>query len=254
VVAYLVRQEIKRNLRPARAVPLLVVAMVLAYREVRGPWQSDVAHVQGALTLRDFWLTMVIPLVAGATGSSMAQDRRSGVTLTFLSRGLSRGRYLASKLLGAAASGGLLTLLILTGFYIMVAILWPWSRATWEGNQWNPGPVPALYRQNPLASDLVVASMHLTAAAALPLVGVLAGMVVANEYIAMAAPLLFTILTTILFREIWEPLSPELYLSLAHGPLVSPSFQLWAPYLYWLGLSALITALCVWLFHKREPT
>jgi ABC-type Na+ efflux pump permease subunit len=189
--------------------------------------------------------------VAGATGSSLAQDRRSGFTLTFLSRGLSRGRYLAAKLLGASASGALLTLMTLLCFYGMVAILWPHGRVT---AMQGYGPSPELFRENPLASDLLVASMHLTAAAALPLVGVLAGLIVANEYVAMAAPLLFAILATIVFREVWEPLSPELYLSLTHKDFLPPGLYIWGPYLYWLGLSALITVLCAWLFHKRELT
>jgi hypothetical protein len=251
VVAYLVRQELKRSLRPVRVVPVLLLAMVLACRKLPPPWHLDIAQVQGALTLHGFWLTIVIPIVAAVSGSSLAQDRGSGVTLMFLSRGLSRERYVLSKLLGASASGALLLLLVLLGFYGMVGVLWPFGRAT---HVHGAGPLPVLFQENPLASDLVVASMHITAAAALPLVGVLAGMVVANEFVAMAAPPVFAILSTIIFRQLWEGLSPELYLSLSHPEIFPSELHLWAPYLYWFGFSALITVLCVWLFHKREPT
>lgn len=254
VVAHLFWHELKRILHPTRVLPLLGLAMILSYREVEGPVQSNVAQLQGALTLHNFWLTLVVPVVAGAAAGSLAADRRSGLTLTVLSKGVSRGRYLLSKILGAAASGGLITLAAIAGFYVMVAILWPSGRVTLEANQWAPEPVRRLYIWNPLAHDMLIASMHVAASAALPLVGVLAGTLVANEYVAMAAPPLFAILATVVFRHVFEPLSPEVYLSLDYGMMIPGWLRPATPYLYWLGLAALTSALCQWIFAKKELT
>lgn len=252
MVAHLFRHEIKRNLHPVRVLPLLGLALVLSYREVGGPVQANRAQLQGALTLHDFWLTLVIPLVAAATGASLAEDRKKGLTLTVLSKGVSRGQYLLSKLLGAAASGGAITVAVIFAFYVMVAILWPPGRVTWVGSASSPGPLPALYHQDPLAHDMLRASMHVVSSAALSLVGVLAGTLVANEYVAMASPPVFTILATVIFREIFEPLSPEVYLTFSYTGLVPDGLRPYAALFYWLGLATITATLCRWIFVRKE--
>jgi ABC-type transport system involved in multi-copper enzyme maturation permease subunit len=256
VAAYLIWHELKRNLRPVRVIPLLGLGMVMSYLEVSPNWQADEAQVQGALTLHGHWLFWVIPLVAGAMGSSLAEDRRRGFSLTVLTKGVSRGQYLLSKILGAAASGGLTTLAEISGFYLMVGIMWPAGRATWEGNESNPGPVPTLYRLDPLSHDLLVALMSIAASAALPLVGVLAGTLVINEYIAMVAPPLFVILGTVVFGSALKPLSPTVYLNVwgDYTGTIPEGLRPYAAFLYWLSLGALTAALCKWIFAKKELT
>lgn len=256
MVKFLLWHEVKRNLRPMRVLPLLGVAMVLAHREVGHFMQPATAQVQGALTLHGFWLTVVIPLVAGAVAGTLAEDRRKGHTLLVLSKGVSRGQYLLSKLLGTAASSALVLVLVLAGFYVIVASLWPPGRVTWRMDdvRWPIGVANALYKQNPLAHDMLVASIYIVTAASLSLVGVLAGAIVANEYVAMASPPLFTVLATVVFREVWELLSPEHYLSLSYIRDVPVWLRPYGAFLYWLGLAAVVSVLARWIFSKRELT
>lgn len=255
-LVYLVRHEVKRNLRPVRVSPLLGLGMLLGLLRVRGSWASDMTQLQGSLTLHGSWFFWVIPLVAGAMGSSLAEDRRRGVTLTVLAKGVPRSRYVLAKVLGAAASGSLTTLMQLIGFYLMVSVLWPAGRATWEGDAFNPGPVPILYRADPFTHDLLVAFMCIVASAALPLVGVLAGTLVVNEYIAMIAPLLFMILGTVVFSSALQPLSPNVYLNIWSGYAVTipEGLRPYAAPVYWLSFGVFTAILCQWIFAKRELT
>jgi hypothetical protein len=204
--------------------------------------------------MHGWWLSDVIPLVAGAAGSSLAEDQRRGHTLTVLARGVSRGRYLLAKVLGAAASGAVITLAVIGGFYVMVAILWPAGSATWHGDGPGPAPMPALHREAHPTHDLLVASISVVASAVLPLAGVLAGVLAINEYLAMAAPSLFVILGAVVLGNVFAPLSPYVYLSLQGAYAWRDPERLlpYAPFLYWLSFSALTAVLCRWIFAKKE--
>jgi ABC-type transport system involved in multi-copper enzyme maturation permease subunit len=226
--------------------------MYLAYKEVEGPGTSEYAKVQGALTNFNWWTFTLIPLAAGLMGASLAAERRGGVTLTILSRGVTREQYVASKLLGAAASSALMIALIIAGFYVLVLSMWPPDHSTVVLNHSNPDPYEMLYLQNPLAQDMLFASMLITAAAALSLIGVLAGLLVANEYVAMAVPPIFTILFTILMRRVSETLNPENYIGLSYQLDVPPWYVLFAPFHYWGMFSLIIAIICLRIFARKE--
>jgi hypothetical protein len=219
---------------------------------VEGPWNPESANVQGALTVHNWWTFTLIPLAAGLMGASLAAERRGGVTLTILSHGVTRGQYVVSKLLGAAASSTLIIALMIAGFYVLVLSMWPMGRCTHIGNEWSPGPYQVLYLQNPLAHDMLIASMLITASAALSVIGVLAGLLVANEYVAMAVPPIFTILFTILMRRVSDTLNPENYIGLNYAQAVPPWYVPYAPFHYWGMFSLLIAIICLRIFARKE--
>ena len=264
-VTYLVWQELKRNLSPVRVVLLLSLGLAMVYHIVGGPSQGHPAYqLQGSLTYYGYRLYPFFPLLAGVTGSSLAEDRRRGFAVMVLAKGVPRRHYLLAKILGSAASSGLFMLLTLLGFYGLVAAFWPHGRCEYQPPAyvwWIPGPMPKLYATSPLAHDLLVALTFLEAAAALPLVSVLVGALVANEYVAIVAPALFLILCEVAVLNSGplegplQMLNPMLYI---HGLddlylLVIPyALQPYAVHLYWLYFGCLFTGLCYWSFVKRE--
>ncbi len=255
----LVWYEITRNLRPARALPLVGFCLILAYQEVSPNWSPPWVGLQGALTMHNDWLLKSIPLVAGIVGSSLSDEQRRGVTLTFLSRGVTRSQYLLSKILGSAASGALITAAAIGGFYILVAILWPWGPTTWDDGR---GPVWALYTANRLASDLLGASMSIVAAAGMSVVSVLVGTLTSNRYIAMAAPLLLLIASVVLKETLLNDDPPFAFLNLsiqldvfhAYGRRVPPLLRPYAAFVYWPCFAAMLAALGRWIFVRKELT
>jgi hypothetical protein len=254
-VTYLAWREIKSNLRWMRVAPLVFLAMVACFLVVRKPWDSSMTHLQGTLSLfGKFWLPNMIPLVAAAMGSSLAADRHRGMTIAILARGVSRHQYLASKALGAMVSSGLVVLVEIIGFYLMAGVKWPTGTVTWEGTDRYPGPVPVLFAAAPLANDLLAAWMSIAAAATLSLIGVLAGTLVTNEYVAMAAPPLLVIMGALFLRGPLEVLSPLAYLDVwsAYASMVPVGLHPYAAFLYWLGLGVLVTGLSWSIFARRE--
>jgi hypothetical protein len=249
----LVWQEIRRNLRPVRAALLFGLAMLLAYREVGQAWNSSMPHLLGVLTRHKSCLDTVVVLVAAAMGGALAEDRRCGFALTVVARGGSRRRYLAAKLLGASASSALMTLFILLGFFAMVALQSPAERSAWELEAWPRALVPELARDHPMLHDLLIASAKIVASAALSTLGVLAGILVANEYVAMAAVPVVFIALSVAFHDTYRPLSPFVYLELRRSYNGSPR-DLTPPqiFLYWKGFLALMILLCRWLFARKR--
>lgn len=253
----LARYEIKRNLRPALMLPLTGFCMVLAYETVHHAWGPVYAQVQGALTLHGDWLELVTPVLAGAVGSSLADEQRKGITPTLLARGVTRGQYLLSKILGAAASGAILTAAAIAGFYLLVGILWPAGRVTYVRSALGPGPLPALYAVNPLANDLLLASMSLAASGAMAVVSVLTGTLTSNRYVAMAAPLvLFIVSVTLHEYGIGRVLNPYTYLDLSgyYTRTVPVPWLPYAAFLYWSCFAVVLAALARWVFARRELT
>lgn len=255
MVAHLVWQDVKHNLRLIRALPLLLLALALINNLVNQPWFEPVAHVQGALTVHRSWLRDVIPLIAGVMGGSLAMERRTGVTSSILAKGVIRSKYVYAKLLSAAASSSIITTAAIIEFYIVVSILWPLDRVTYTGNGVSPGPLHQLFVENPLANDLISVPMYLAAAAALPLVGVLAGFIVANEYVAIAATPIFVILSKVIIEQFSELLNPAQYLNLGYYFYWGPHFR-WlipfAPFLYWGTFALIISFICQRIFAKKE--
>lgn len=260
VVAHLFWHDVKRNLRPIRALPVLAISICLAYRQVGrhyeiGDTQDFLYFAEGALSRNHHWLQGPVPLFAGAMGAALAAERRSGVTLGILAKGAQRRQYVVAKMLGAAASSALLTSAAILVFFVIVFTAWIPGRAPPVETAWLPAPVQALFAYSPFAHDLLVAAMLITAAAALSLVGVLAGLIIANEYIAMAAVPIFAIVASIVFDELNELLSPQGYLDLGYSNSWSPQFH-WlipfAPFLYWGVFSAIIVFLCQRIIAKKE--
>lgn len=253
-MSHLVWYEVKRSLRPAQALPVLGLAMALCYQEVHGPWGVAETQVQGALTRHGEWLLLAIPFQSAAMGSSLADERRRGITLTILARGVSRDRYLLSKLLGAAASGASITAAAIGLFYGIVGVLWPAGRISLQVTEGWPGPAPALFAVSPLLHDLLVAGICLSASAGLPLVGTLAGTLTTNRYIAMAAPLVLMILGAVLQNGPLRLLNPISHLQIwgFYTAVVPGSMRLYAAFVYWLGFALLLAALCRWAFARKE--
>lgn len=249
---YLVGQDLKRNLRLWRALPLLGLGLLVGYNKISYVWQPP-QQLQGFLTFNGHSLGRLLPLIAGVMGASLAEDRRRGFAAMVLAKGVPRSQYLLAKILGATVSSALITLLIVVGWFGITAALLPW------GQWWMPhsGPHPALFFSSPLANDILAALFFMEASAALSLVSVLAGTLVTNEYIAIVSPALFVALCWVLGTESLELLQPLLYLEdlTDRYIYVMPSvIQPYAPIAYWLYFSANFAGLAHWVFMKRDLT
>jgi hypothetical protein len=115
--------------------------------------------------------------------------------------------------------------------------------------------VTPLFAYSPFAHDLLAALMLITGAAVLSLIGVFAGLVIANEYIAIAATPIFTIISIVIMRQVSQRLNPERYLMLDYDEYWK-SLPLWflsfAPFLYWGTFALIISILCQRIFAKKE--
>ena len=251
----LVGYEIKRNLRPAQALPLLGLCMLLVLGHDRILSPRSWARLQGALALNGDWLWLANPLLAGVVGSSLSDERRKGIARTFLARGVPRGRYLLSKMLGSAASAAILMAAAIVGFYAIAVFLWPWGPVEVKGDETGPGPVPALYALSPVANDLALIVMAMVAVGATSAVAVLAGTLTTNRYVAMAAPLLVLIVGIVLDEtHTCRTLSPIVYVSLTnyYPTRVPVPLHPYAAFLYWLCFVIVAGALSRWIFARRE--
>jgi hypothetical protein len=260
VVAHLVWQDVKHNLRPIRALPLLLLSIFLAHRAVRyhqelGDIQDYLYFVEGALTRETNFLATVIPLLAALTGGTLAAERRAGITMTILSRGVSRHDYVRAKLLGAAASSAILTFTTIFGFWCIVFTTWIPGRAPYLEPVWIEGPVKSLFIYSPFLHDLLVAVMEITAAAALPTIGILTGLIIANEYVAMAMTPIVLILWIVMMPRGYDLLDPVEYLWLGYYHALGPQFR-WlipfAPFLYWGTFAFIISFICQRIFATKE--
>jgi hypothetical protein len=256
VVLPLVRHEIQRHLRPAVLLPLVGIYIVLACETLVDGFGPDLARLQGALVLHGGKLVFAVALAAGFSGSTLADERRRGVTLTTLAQGMSRSRYVLGKALGAAASGAIVTAAGLACFYLILAIFWPWARVRVQSN-W--GPLPWLFAKNPLANDLVAAAMTIASGASIPAVAVLASTLTSNRYIAMAAPLLLLLLDLILKETVLQGPIAQAVLPSTHMVLlwdyedyIPTALLPYAAFLYWLAFWVLLTALARWIFSRKE--
>jgi hypothetical protein len=252
VVRHLVHQDVKQNLITWRILPLLALAMYLAIKDadrLNLSGDSKVAALDGALTRDHFWLTYIMPLTAGLMGASLAKERRNGMTLTILAQGVTRGQYLLSKLLGAATSAAGFMLITLVIFYAFAITVWQLDLDV-GGVQYGGLSPYWLPIESLCAQDLFCASVLITTPAALSLVGVLAGLIVANEYVAMVSPPIFTILLDVLLGDI-TGLSVQGYLYIWYTYEAPRELVLVAPFLYWGVIAFFMAALCR-RFVKRE--
>ena len=252
--AHLAWHECRRICRPGRLLVMLGPVAVFSFLSLRHPW-AEHYRVVGSLTLiGSMWLSEAIPLVAGIAAGSLAEDIRRGVTLTILARGLSRGQYLLAKGIATAVSS---SLIIMAGIVIFFVLAWwklPAGNSTFDFVPYFPGPDPALFQESPLANDLLTLAMTMAAAAALSLVGLLAGTLVANEYIAMVTPMAVSLLGIFVVDRFAHRLSPSTYLCVGDGyaPLFAESQRPYAAFVYWLAFGAVTAALTRWFFVRKE--
>ena len=252
--AHLGWHEFRRICRPGSLLLMLGPVALFCFLNLRDPWHPKYRLVGSLTMIAASWLPQAIPLVAGIAGGSLARDIRRGLALTFLARGLSRGQYLLAKSLATAASSGLVILAGAGIFYLMAWVKLPAGTTTFQVVPVFPGPVPALFAQSPLASDLLNLAMCMTAAAALSQVGLLAGSLMANEYVAMATPMLVTLLGAFVPRDVLPRLNPYPYLELlvAYPLVVAESQRPYAAFIYWLAFATCMAALARWRFARRE--
>lgn len=157
------------------------------------------------------------PLIAGVVSAgALAEDRMRGFPHLFMSRGLSRNRYVAAKAAAMALAAGAATLAACVLILVAAALLGIVQGGETTGAEGLSGPIPALLASQPLLNDVVGVGFLVIATAGLATSGVVVGALVANEYIATAIPFVVTIAAVFLIPPIgWATLvSPYTYLEL----------------------------------------
>src|SRR5687767_10321570 len=139
MVARLAWNEVKRSLRSGRAVAALALMVGLSANSLRWPYQPEYRLIGSLAMVAYQWLPLAIALVAAAFAGSFAEDRRTALTLTIFTRGVSRDQYLLAKTIGVTASSGLTTLAGLCAFYLIAWITLPAGRSTFEPAAYAPG-------------------------------------------------------------------------------------------------------------------
>jgi len=152
------------------------------------------------------------PLVAGVVSAgALAEDRSRGFPALLMSRGLSRGRYLAGKAVAMALAAGAASLVACVLILAAGALLLPGGEIAGER---PPGPIPSLFAAQPLLNDLVAIGFLVLGTAGLATSGVLVGAVLPNEYVAAGVPFVITIALLFLLSGSATLLSPFTYLEL----------------------------------------
>jgi ABC-type Na+ efflux pump permease subunit len=251
VLTRLFWQDVKQSFTPLRVLLFLALTTYLAFDELGGTYEQQYAFPPGILTRHRNWLQLVIPIVAGLMGASLARERREGITLTLLAHGVSRWQYLRSKLLGAAASGALFTTASIALFYAM-SFVRSLEDEPLNGGIYGPPLRYPLPLENLVVHDVFCALMLITATAAWSLVGVLAGLIIANEYVAMASAPIVAILAAVLLRDFADAFNPEEYFSLYFFRYIPTNLGFVAPFLYWGGISFVIAMLSKRILAKKE--
>jgi hypothetical protein len=200
-------------------------------------------------------LLFFTPLAVGlGAAGSLAEDRARGYTPLLLLRGVSRRAYVSAKALAMAGAGASCVLLCIGCFYGVALFLLPLGRLDPALIDNTPGPIPELFMADPLLNDVVLGGMMMMAGAALPQLGLLIGVLLRNEYLAVGAPFAAVLVMAILFHGDFSVLAPGTYLDLWNGyadELPAASLP-YAAFVYWLLLGTLLTAISQWLFVRRE--
>jgi ABC-type transport system involved in multi-copper enzyme maturation permease subunit len=164
--------------------------------------------VWGIMTVADpdatfpFLLPLLLPFIVG---DSLVRERHNSYSWLILTRGLSKFRYIACKMLGGVINCLVLTIALtasfsLFGSLIRGATLWIGSGAT----QFHPNLLIA----NPLLhAAAVVALVILSCIAVLGLTFV-ASTYTSSPYVAMSAPLLVILALAFFLPSSWQWLSP----------------------------------------------
>lgn len=268
----LVWLEITRMLTQQRFWFALLVMLGLSLYSIweqRSPTLTERTHRQGALSqLADDWLPLTTPIVAGIVAAgSLAADRRHGYMSLVLARGVSRRQYLGVKAVAMVVSSALALLIGCLMFFI-IALALPAGRPPLtngiNGTRFSnqdassalniPGPVPHLFRSSPILNDVLSVGMMMAAAASLSLIGLLIGVLVPNEYVAVISPLFATIVSMFALLNFGNIFSLFTYLDIwiwyrDHVPTTMLGY---AAFLYWLLFGTLMLTVASILFTRRE--
>lgn len=210
---------------------------------------------------KPFMLNLMVPVIAAiVSAGSLAWDRRTGYTQLILARGLSRQAYFYTKAFAMAIAASLVILSGYIVFYLLAIFLLPWGVSNPAGIVQNiqgyPGPVPPLFLTNPLLNDLLGIAMMVTATGALALVGVLAGVLIKNEYIATITPFAFFLGGGLLLGGSLAVYSPFTYTDVWGNYQLRLPLELlpYASFIYWLVLSAIILETASFFFKRKDLT
>lgn len=193
------------------------------------------------------------PLVAGVVASgSLAADRALRYPSLVLVRGLSRPWYLLAKATAMAVAAGLANFVSCVLVFAAASFFYPWGPLELSGAF---GPFPKLFAGQPLVHDLLMAGLLSLAAASLALRGLVAGAVVANEYVSAAIPFVLVLGSAFVLEGKMALISPYTYLDLVGtypSQLPPVSWPLAAP-VYWLafGVAAIVAGGAIFL--RKEP-
>jgi hypothetical protein len=214
-------------------------------------------RVGGALGLGlssgEYVLQVFIPLIAGVVSAgALAEDRAQGRTALVMARGLSCAQYLLARAVSMALAAAGATVVTCGAVLVISALVLPWGGSTTLD---FVGPVPAVFRVEPFMSDLITVLFLGIGAAGLAMTGVLVGVLVANEYVAAAVPLLVVGFALFVFDS--PPLawvSPFTYVELGREyPVQVPEVLLFvAAPLYWALFAVVVVALALAVFRGRE--
>jgi ABC-type Na+ efflux pump permease subunit len=216
------------------------------------------------MSLRPELLWLMIPVIVGvATSGSLAVDRRQRYIPLILARGISRRQYLTIKALAMAVGAMLAIITTALLFFTVAALYFPFGNIVYfdlSGNpitpSSGPGPVPELFAVNPCFNDLFAIGILALAGAALSMIGVVVGAIVANEYITSAIPFAAVLGGVFVLREPLEILQPHRYLNLwnTYPQMLPAEWLMYAGPLYWLvvGLTLFVVGLVIFLIQEPE--
>jgi hypothetical protein len=117
-----------------------------------------------------------------------------------------------------------------------------------------PGPVPYLFSYSPVLNDGLSILMVMLGAAALASTGLLVGVLIANEYLAAAAPFFLVLVGLFVLFNRADVLSPYTYLDvwIRYRSELPQGVLSYAIFIYWLVFSALVVGLADTLFVCHE--
>lgn len=213
-------------------------------------------------------LVFLVPVVAALVGGVLVASSRSrGEDVLYEVRGLSGARLAIGRLLAGSAAAGLVVLLSALALIGLALVLLPHrpELARPPGVNVIPGarppepgvPLPLLWREAPLAGDVVAAAVYGLAATALAAVGNAVGQIAAQPALAFAAPVFLVLVTQVAPLSgpvMW--ISGYAYLDLMpiNGTMtaISGGWRLPALVTYWGAVLALSVAVTLVAARRQE--
>lgn len=264
--------ETRRLITQYRFAVMLVVMLGLSIYQVYSErsFTDGGARFEGAIAMAaSDWLPFTTPLVVGVVAAgSFAEDRRRGYVPLVLARGFSRRQYIVAKGTAMALTSALAMLLGCLIFLVVAAVGLLPGRTSFESFQridpsgqpllpvatFYPGPIPSLFGYSPILNDMLSIGLVMLAAAALAMVGLLTGAIVANEYIAAATPFFLVLITMFAFVGWADALSLYTYLDMwiQYRNRMPRNTLPYAILIYWPLFGFFIFSIADMLFTRRE--